>query len=49
MDDDLDIPAAIEALRALTDEILTADDTDTSDCQRGLRQLTGFLGLTLAD
>ncbi len=49
MDDDLDIPAAIEALRALTDEILTADDTDTSDCQRGLRQLTGILGLTLAD
>ncbi|MDQ2681991.1 MAG: cysteine--tRNA ligase [Chloroflexota bacterium] len=49
MDDDLDTPAAIAALRTMTDEILAADDMDVSEAQRTMRQLAGILGLTLAD
>lgn len=49
MDDDLDTPRAIQVLRDVTEEILTNDDTDTSAMQRGLRELSGILGLTLAD
>lgn len=49
MDDDLDTPRAIEVLRELTNEILAADETDTSDAQHGLRELAGVLGLSLLD
>jgi L-cysteine:1D-myo-inositol 2-amino-2-deoxy-alpha-D-glucopyranoside ligase len=47
MDEDLDTPAAIGHLRAITGEILSADDTDTSGAQRDLQTLAGILGLTL--
>jgi cysteinyl-tRNA synthetase len=47
MDNDLDTGSAIGHLRAITAEILAADDTDTSAAQRELRTLGGILGLTL--
>jgi hypothetical protein len=47
MDDDLDTATAIGHLRAMTAEILAADDTDTSAAQRALQTLSGILGLTL--
>jgi L-cysteine:1D-myo-inositol 2-amino-2-deoxy-alpha-D-glucopyranoside ligase len=49
MEDDLDTPGAIEQLRALTREILAAEDTDISQAKRELRELGGILGLTLSD
>ena len=49
LEDDLNTPLAIVQLRALTDEILAADDTDTTAAQRSLATLAGLLGLTLSD
>jgi L-cysteine:1D-myo-inositol 2-amino-2-deoxy-alpha-D-glucopyranoside ligase len=49
MENDLDTPAAIEQLRLLTSEILSAEDTDISQAKRDLRELAGILGLTLSD
>jgi len=49
MEDDLDTPRAIGELRALTGEILAAEDTDISQAKRDLRELSGILGLTLSD
>jgi cysteinyl-tRNA synthetase len=49
LENDLDTPTAIAQLRRLTDEILTADETDTSTAQRDLSTLSGLLGLTLSD
>jgi L-cysteine:1D-myo-inositol 2-amino-2-deoxy-alpha-D-glucopyranoside ligase len=47
MDSDLDTGTAIAHLRSITEEILAADDTDTSNAQRALRTLSGIIGLTL--
>jgi L-cysteine:1D-myo-inositol 2-amino-2-deoxy-alpha-D-glucopyranoside ligase len=49
MENDLDTPAAISQLRALTDELLAADDLDTSQAQDDLLALADILGLTLKD
>jgi L-cysteine:1D-myo-inositol 2-amino-2-deoxy-alpha-D-glucopyranoside ligase len=49
LENDLDTPTAIAQLRRLTDEILTAYETDTSTAQRDLSTLSGLLGLTLSD
>lgn len=49
LEDDLDTPAAIAQLRELTDEILAADETDTTPAQRELATLADILGLTLTD
>ncbi len=48
LDNDLDTPAAIEALRAITTAILQAPGTtDIGQAQSELRELSGILGLTL--
>ena len=48
MDDDLNTPEAIEALRAIASAILESpEDDDTRAAQRSLRELGGVLGLTL--
>jgi cysteinyl-tRNA synthetase len=49
MENDLDTPAAISQLRALTDELLAADDLDTTRAQDDLIALADILGLTLKD
>jgi L-cysteine:1D-myo-inositol 2-amino-2-deoxy-alpha-D-glucopyranoside ligase len=49
LEDDLNTPLAIAQLRELTDEILAADETDTSQAQRDLITMAGILGLTLSD
>ncbi|MCA9876526.1 MAG: cysteine--tRNA ligase, partial [Thermomicrobiales bacterium] len=48
MDDDLNTPEAIEALREIATAILESpEDDDTRAAQRNLRELGGVLGLTL--
>lgn len=48
MDDDLNTPAAIEALREIANAILESpEDDDTREAQRTLRELSDILGLTL--
>lgn len=48
MDDDLNTPEAIEALREIATAILESpEDDDTRAAQRTLRELGGVLGLTL--
>ena len=49
IDDDLRLPDALDAIVILADEILNASSsqTDVSDAQRHLRQLSEILGLTL--
>jgi L-cysteine:1D-myo-inositol 2-amino-2-deoxy-alpha-D-glucopyranoside ligase len=48
MDDDLNTPAAIEALREISTAILEApEDDDVRDAQATLRELSDILGLTL--
>ena len=48
MDDDLNTPAAIEALQAIASAILESpEDDDTREAQRTLRELADILGLTL--
>jgi L-cysteine:1D-myo-inositol 2-amino-2-deoxy-alpha-D-glucopyranoside ligase len=48
MDDDLNTPEAIEALREIATAILESpEDDDTRAAQRSLRELGGVLGLTL--
>jgi L-cysteine:1D-myo-inositol 2-amino-2-deoxy-alpha-D-glucopyranoside ligase len=48
MENDLDLPAAIEELRAITTAILQAPETsDIRGAQGVLRELTGIVGLTL--
>ena len=48
MDDDLNTPEAIEALREIASAILESpEDDDTRAAQRSLRELGGVLGLTL--
>ena len=49
MENDLDTPGAIAQLRALTDELLTAEDADTTQAQDDLIALAEILGLTLKD
>lgn len=50
MDDDLDTPAAIGALREIGQAILEApEDDDVTEAQDTLRELGSILGLTLAD
>jgi len=50
MDDDLDTPTAIEALREISQSILEApEEDDARDAQETLKELAGLLGLTLAD
>lgn len=50
MDDDLDTPAAIGALREIGQEILEApEDDDVTEAQDTLRELGSLLGLSLAD
>lgn len=49
MDDDLNTPAAIEALQEIATAILESpEDDDTRDAQRTLRELGDVLGLTLS-
>lgn len=48
LDDDLNTPEAIEALREIASAILESpEDDDTRAAQRSLRELGGVLGLTL--
>jgi L-cysteine:1D-myo-inositol 2-amino-2-deoxy-alpha-D-glucopyranoside ligase len=48
MDDDLNTPAAIEALHEIANAILESpEDDDTREAQRTLRELSDILGLTL--
>ncbi len=48
LDDDLDTPSAIAALREIGQAILEApEDEDVRDAQATLRELAGILGLTL--
>ncbi len=50
MNDDLDTPTAIEALRDISAAILEApEDEDVRDAQDALRELASVLGLSLAD
>ncbi|HEX5500257.1 MAG TPA: class I tRNA ligase family protein, partial [Thermomicrobiales bacterium] len=50
LDDDLNTPIAIEALREIGAAILEApEDDDVSEAQATLRELSGILGLTLAE
>ena len=50
MNDDLDTPGAIEALREIGQAILEApEDDDVREAQDTLRELAGILGLTLGD
>jgi cysteinyl-tRNA synthetase len=50
LDDDLDTPAALEALRILMGDIRDGEERgyDIREAQATLRELTGVLGLTLA-
>ncbi|MGH2533908.1 MAG: cysteine--tRNA ligase [Thermomicrobiales bacterium] len=48
LDDDLDTPSAIEALREIATAVLEApEEDDVRDAQQTLRELSGILGLTL--
>ncbi|MEZ4496492.1 MAG: DALR domain-containing protein [Thermomicrobiales bacterium] len=48
MEDDLDLPGAIEALREIAQLILEAPEEDgVRDAQKTLRELSDVLGLTL--
>jgi L-cysteine:1D-myo-inositol 2-amino-2-deoxy-alpha-D-glucopyranoside ligase len=50
LDDDLDTPTAIEALREIAQSILEApEEDDARDAQTTLKELAGLLGLTLAE
>lgn len=50
MNDDLDTPSAIEALRDISQAILEApEDDDVRDAQDTLRELSALLGLRLSD
>ncbi|MGI8475414.1 MAG: cysteine--tRNA ligase [Thermomicrobiales bacterium] len=50
LDDDLDTPSAIEALREISAAILQApEEEDIRDAQETLRELSAILGLSLAD
>lgn len=49
MENDLDTPMAIAQLRALTDELLAAEDADTTQAQHDLIEMADILGLTLKD
>jgi cysteinyl-tRNA synthetase len=50
LDDDLDTPSAIDALRAIGRSLLEApEEDDVREAQRTLRELAGLLGLTLSD
>jgi L-cysteine:1D-myo-inositol 2-amino-2-deoxy-alpha-D-glucopyranoside ligase len=50
MDDDLDTPSAIQALREIGTAILEApEEDDVRKAQEELRELSGLLGLTLGD
>jgi L-cysteine:1D-myo-inositol 2-amino-2-deoxy-alpha-D-glucopyranoside ligase len=50
LDDDLNTPIAIEALREIGAAILEApEDDDVSEAQATLRELSGILGLTLSE
>lgn len=50
MNDDLDTPSAIEALRDIATAILEApEDDDVRDAQETLQELAGILGLALSD
>jgi L-cysteine:1D-myo-inositol 2-amino-2-deoxy-alpha-D-glucopyranoside ligase len=50
MNDDLDTPSAIEALREISQAILEApEDDDVRDAQETLRELSSVLGLSLTD
>jgi L-cysteine:1D-myo-inositol 2-amino-2-deoxy-alpha-D-glucopyranoside ligase len=50
LDDDLDTPTAIGALREIAQSILEApEEDDARDAQATLRELAGLLGLTLSD
>jgi L-cysteine:1D-myo-inositol 2-amino-2-deoxy-alpha-D-glucopyranoside ligase len=50
MDDDLDTPAAIEALQEIALAILESpEDDDTREAQRTLAELSEILGLTLSE
>jgi hypothetical protein len=50
MNDDLDTPSAIEALREIARAILEApEDDDVRDAQDTLRELSAILGLSLSD
>jgi cysteinyl-tRNA synthetase len=48
MEDDLDTPAAIDALREMAQTILVAPEEEgVRDAQKTLRECAGILGLTL--
>jgi cysteinyl-tRNA synthetase len=50
MDDDLNTPAAIEAMREVAEAILEApEEDDVRDAQETLRDMADTLGLTLRD
>jgi len=50
MDEDLNTPTAIEALREIAQSILEApEEDDARDAQETLRELSDILGLTLSD
>jgi len=50
LDDDLDTPSAIKALREIGQAILEApEEDDARQAQKTLRELSGLLGLTLTD
>src|SRR5262249_53613169 len=50
LDDDLDTPTAIEALREIAQSILEApEEDDARDAQATLKEFAGLLGLTLSD
>ncbi|MEA2522994.1 MAG: L-cysteine:1D-myo-inositol 2-amino-2-deoxy-alpha-D-glucopyranoside ligase [Thermomicrobiales bacterium] len=50
LDDDLDTPTAIEALREIAQSILEApEEDDARDAQATLQELAALLGLTLSD
>lgn len=50
MNDDLDTPSAIEALREISQAILEApEDEDVREAQETLRELSAVLGLSLVD
>jgi L-cysteine:1D-myo-inositol 2-amino-2-deoxy-alpha-D-glucopyranoside ligase len=50
LDDDLDTPSAIDALREIGRSVLEApEEDDVREAQRTLRELAGLLGLTLSD
>lgn len=48
MDNDLDTPAAIDALTDLADAINSSENSDTSEAAAALRELGGLLGLSFS-